>query len=40
MDKIELVAEELIVATTEQPGELSLMELDMIGGGSSASVLS
>lgn len=31
---------EAIVETTDQQFELSLFELDMVGGGSSASVLS
>lgn len=40
MDKIEsAVAEETVVETTEQQFELSLFELDMVGGGSSASIL-
>jgi hypothetical protein len=39
MDYIELAAaEELIVETTEHEFELSLAELDFVGGGSSASV--
>ncbi len=41
MDKIEFaVAEETLTETTEQQFELSLFELDMVGGGSSASILS
>jgi len=42
MDQITLavVAEETAVETTEQQFELSIFELDMVGGGSSASVLS
>ena len=41
MDKIEFAAaEETVVETTEKQFELSLFELDMVGGGSSASVLS
>lgn len=41
MTNIELAAaEETIVETTEQQFELSLLELDMVGGGSSASILS
>lgn len=42
MDQITfaVVAEEAIVETTEQQFELSIFELDMVGGGSSASVLS
>jgi hypothetical protein len=41
MTKIELVAAEegTIVETTEEQFELSLFELDMVGGGSSASLL-
>jgi hypothetical protein len=38
MTKIEIVAEEITVETTEQaPVELSLAELDMIGGGNAIS---
>jgi hypothetical protein len=41
MTKIELAAaEETTVETTEEKFELSLFELDMVGGGSSASILS
>ena len=41
MTNIELAAaEEAIVETTEQQFELSLFELDMVGGGNSASILS
>jgi hypothetical protein len=40
MTKIEIVAEETAVGTTEQePVELSLAELDMIGGGNVGSIL-
>jgi hypothetical protein len=39
MDQLELTAaEEMIVETTEHEFELSLAELDFVGGGSSASV--
>jgi len=41
MDKIEFaVAEEVVVDIIEQHAELSIFELDMVGGGSSASILS
>jgi hypothetical protein len=40
MTKIEIVAEETTVETTEQElVELSLAELDMIGGGNVGSIL-
>jgi len=41
MTNIELAAaEETVIETTEQQFELSLVELDMVGGGNSASILS
>ena len=40
MNRIELtVAEEIVVETVEQAVELTLPELDMVGGGGMASVL-